>query len=268
MRYSLNSVLVNKMIVDTHCHLNDEELYPIREELIKDAINNGVKKIVVVGYDVKSSKKAIDICKEYPNICYALVGIHPSNISDNVDIDLKEIEELLKEKCVIGIGEIGLDYHYEPFDSIVQKDIFIKQIKLADKYNLPIIIHTRDAMGDTIDILKDNSKYIRNNGIMHCYSGSSEIAKECIKLGFYISYGGPLTFTNNKVSKEVIKTIPKEYLLFETDAPYLSPHPLRGTTNKPSNIRYVINEASKLLNIDCNELIDIEYENFMRLFKL
>ena len=251
------------MYFDTHVHLNSEQ-YSNVEEIINNALNNNVKKMVVVGYDLKSSIKAVSIANEY-DFVYAAVGVHPSEIRKMNEDDFEKIEKLLTNKKVVAIGEIGLDYYWDKDNKEKQKEIFIKQIKLANKYNLPIVIHSRDAALDTYEILKENKKYYEK-GIMHCYSYSLDLAKEFIKLNFYLAFGGALTFLNAKQNKEVVKEIDIEYLLIETDAPYLTPHPFRGKQNEPKYISLVVKEMSNLKNISEEEIACVTYNNACNLF--
>jgi len=255
------------MIFDTHCHLNSPELYPEYQKHIDNALLVGVKRFLVVGYDLDSSLKAIEIAKAYPGVCYAAIGIHPSEILKCKENDLDRIKELLKEDVVKAVGEIGLDYHWDDVPRDIQKEWFEKQIKLAHKYHKPIVIHTRDAAEDTYSILKNNKEYIYK-GIMHCYSGSAEMVKMYTDLGMYISLGGPLTFKNARVPKEVIKVVPKDRLLFETDSPYLAPHPLRGKQNEPALITLVIKEASYLLDIEYEKLASLTYKNALEVLDI
>lgn len=256
------------MIIDTHCHLNSPQLYSKRDELIKKAQAVGVCKFIVVGYDLKSSQLAVKISEEYPGVVFAAVGIHPSDAIKAGKNDLAEIEELIQHQNVIGVGEIGLDYYWMDSPKELQEEFFIKQLELADKYKKPFIIHMRDATEDTLKILTKHKHLVNNSGIMHCYSGSAEIVDAFLKLGLYISFGGPLTFKNARVPKEAILKVPFEKLLFETDCPYLAPHPLRGKENEPANVMLVGEEASKILNIPYEELIKIEHQNVLRLFKI
>lgn len=255
------------MIFDTHCHLNSPELYLEHQKYIDNALLVGVKRFLIVGYDLDSSLKAIEIAKKYPKVCCAAIGIHPSEILKCQGNDLERIEELLKEDVVKAVGEIGLDYHWDDVPKDIQKEWFEKQIKLANKYHKPIVIHTRDAAEDTYNILKVNKEYIYK-GIMHCYSGSAEMVKMYTDLGMYISLGGPLTFKNARVPKEVVKVVPKDKLLFETDSPYLAPHPLRGKQNEPALITLVIKEASSLLEIDYEELASLTYKNALEVLDI
>lgn len=247
------------MYFDTHVHLNSEQYENNMEEVIENALNNNVKKMLVVGYDLKTSKKAVDLANEYDFI-YASVGIHPSEIKSMNYGDLECIEKLVSCNKVVAIGEIGLDYHWDKDNKEEQKYYFLQQIKLANKYNLPIIIHSRDAAGDTYEILEKN-KNLYKKGIMHCYSYSLELAKKYIDLNFMISFGGPLTFLNSKQSKEVVKEIDLKYILTETDSPYLTPHPYRGKINEPKYISLVAKEIAVLKNKSEEETARILYEN-------
>ena len=206
-------------VIDTHTHLNDKDLYPKRDELIKNAISFGVEKMIIIGFDSASSELAVEIAHEYPGTCFAVVGIHPCECLKPGNENYDRIEKLLLDECVVGLGEIGYDFHWDDTPVDVQEKYFIDQIKLADKYNKPIIIHMRDATEKTLTTLKNHKMYLNNGGIMHCYGGPKELVKDFVDLGFYISFGGPLTFKNAKTPKEAILSVPLDKLLFETDAP-------------------------------------------------
>lgn len=253
------------MYFDTHVHLNSEQ-YEDVDEIVTNALDNGVNKMIVVGYDLNSSLKAIEIANKYEFI-YAAVGMHPSEIKKMEKNDLNKIENLLTNKKVIAIGEIGLDYYWDKDNKEEQKEIFIKQIEWSNKYNLPIIIHSREAAEDTYNVLKANKKHYKK-GIMHCYSYSLELAKEFIKLDFMLAFGGALTFLNSKQNKEVVKEIDSKYLLTETDAPYLTPHPFRGKRNEPKYIHLVVEEMSRLKNISEEEMSQIVYNNACDFFEV
>lgn len=233
------------MYFDTHCHLNSEQLYPEHDVFIERALANQVDHMVVVGYDLESSKKAVEIAKAYDFI-YAAVGIGPNDCLETDDQDLLVIDEYLKEPKVVALGEIGLDYYWDDVPKEKQMDVFQKQILLAKKHQKPIVIHCRDAYEDTYQVLKNNG----HPGIMHCYSGSAQMAERFIKLGFYISLAGPVTFKNARVPKDVAEKISLEYLLIETDCPYLTPHPYRGKLNEPANVVYIAKEIAKLKNME------------------
>lgn len=249
------------MFFNTHTHLNSDELYDERYVYIGNALENNVSTIIVAGYDLKSSKRAVQIAHEQPFI-YATVGISPNDCLDTTDEDLKEIEQLLQDERVVAIGEIGLDYYWKDVLKEQQKLIFEKQIEMAKKYQKPIVIHARDAYEDTYDLLKKANHY----GVMHCYSGSVEMAKRYIDVGFFISLAGPVTFKNAKVPKEVATQIGIDHLMIETDCPYLTPHPFRGKLNEPANVVYIAQEIAKLKNMEIEDVARITTFNAKELF--
>ncbi|MEG0365615.1 MAG: TatD family hydrolase [Coprobacillus sp.] len=249
------------MYFNTHTHLNSDELYFQRDVFIKNALDNNIEYIVVAGYDLPSSIRAVQIAQEYPFI-YATVGISPNDCKDITDADLKEIETLLQNPRVVALGEIGLDYYWDEVPHNVQKDIFTKQISIAKKYDKPVVIHARDAYEDTFDILKQAA----HRGIMHCYSGSVEMAKRYIDIGFEISLAGPVTFKNAKTPKDVARIIGIDHLMIETDCPYLTPHPFRGKLNEPANVVYIAQEIAKLKNMEIEDVARITTFNAKELF--
>ena len=229
--------------------------------VIKHALDNHVEMMVVVGYDLESSKKAVEIAKEYPFI-YAAVGIGPNDCLNTTTQDLQIIDEYLNEPKVVALGEIGLDYYWDDVPSDKQKEVFQQQVDLAKKHQKPIIIHCRDAYEDTYEVLKKNG----HPGIMHCYSGSVEMAKRFIDLGFYISLAGPVTFKNARVPKDVAEKIGLEHLLIETDCPYLTPQPYRGTLNEPANVVYIAQEIAKLKNMEIESVASQTTFNAKKVF--
>ena len=249
------------MYFDTHCHLNSEQLYENRDEFIKHALDNQVEMMVVVGYDLESSKKAVEIAKEYPFI-YAAVGIGPNDCLNTTTQDLQIIDEYLNEPKVVALGEIGLDYYWDTVSKEKQLEVFQWQMDLAKKYDKPVIIHCRDAYEDTYEVLKQNG----HRGIMHCYSGSVEMAKRFVELGFYISLAGPVTFKNARVPKDVAANINIENLLIETDCPYLTPHPFRGKLNEPANVVYIAQEIAKLKNMEIESVASQTTFNAKKIF--
>lgn len=253
------------MFIDTHAHLNDEAFNDDLELVINKSKENNVGIIIVPGYDMASNYRAIELANKYSFI-YAAVGIHPENIDDFNDDTIDELKELLKNKKVIAIGEIGLDYYWRDDNKDLQKEIFSKQIALAKEYNLPILIHARDAIQDTFDIIKGFDKPL--SGIMHGYSGSLEMAKEFIKLGLYIGVGGVVTFKNAKNIKEVVKNIDLKNIVVETDSPYLTPTPYRGTRNNPSYIPLITNEISNIKEIGIDVVEEITFNNTLDIFKI
>ncbi|KGR76559.1 TatD family hydrolase [Ureibacillus manganicus] len=252
------------MFIDTHVHLNADQYDEDLKEVIQRAIEAKVEKMVVVGFDRKTIERAMKLADEYDFI-YAVIGWHPVDAIDCTEDDLKWIEELSRHPKVVGIGETGLDYHWDKSPKDVQQRLFRKQIHLAQKLNLPIIIHNREATADIVKILREeNAASI--GGIMHCFSGSVETAKECIAMNFMISLGGPVTFKNAKTPKEVAKEIPLAHLLIETDAPYLAPHPYRGKRNEPSFVPLVAEEIAQLKGISVEEVGRVTSANAIKLF--
>lgn len=254
-------------LIDTHCHLNDQQLYQDIDNVISRALQTGVEKMVVIGWDEESSKLAIKLAETYPFI-YACVGFHPENIEDVHEKTLQNVLELSSHPKVVGIGEIGLDYYWEkdPAKRENQKAFFIKQIEYANKVGLPISIHSREAFQDTIQILREHKPL--HGGVMHCYSGSVENIDDIINLGLYIGLDGPVTFRNAKTPKEVAAEVPLEKLVLETDSPYLSPHPLRGTVNEPSNLILIADEIANIRAMSKKHLLEVVYDNSCRLFDL
>ncbi len=254
------------MIFDTHIHLNSEEYDNNLDELINNARNKGVEFFLCIGFDIESSKKAISIAEKYPFV-YASVGLIPTERKQYNKDTLNELKKLaLSSKKTICIGEIGLDYYWEKEDKIkeIQKEFFIKQIELANELNLPLSLHVRDAYQDAYDILKKHTA--NKKGVMHCYSGSLEMAKEFVKLGYKIALGGVLTFQNAKETKRVLLGLDLKDIVFETDAPYLAPIPYRGKRNKPEYIYDVVKYAAELKNIPQNQLEKITFENSISIF--
>lgn len=253
--------------LDSHCHINDDDLYPIRNEVISRAREAGVGYILVIGWDIESSKKAISIAHEFEGV-YAAVGIHPENLEGINEQSLLEIEELAKDEKVVAIGEIGLDYHWfkDPKDHENQKTWFIKQIELANKLHLPISIHAREAIGDLLDILKNHP--LEHFGVLHCYSGSPESLKEFAKLGFYFGFDGPITYKNAKEPKESVIACPIDKILTETDSPYLPPVPHRGERNESSYIPLILAQMAALKEVDESSMAEQVKENFERLFSV
>lgn len=249
-------------IINTHSHVNMlKELPP--QQAIKNCEDENIR-IIVPSYDDKSIFEVDELVKKYDNV-YGYLGVFPEEAKCFSDNTLCEMGNIIKNNPkIIGIGEIGLDYYWDKSFVDLQKEIFIKQIEFANEMNLPLNIHCREAFGDTLDILK---KYNKNStAIMHCYSGSPEFAKECINLGIYIALGGVVTFKNAVKVKEVAQNIPLEYLLLETDDPYLTPVPFRGKENQPAYIKYVAQEIANLRNISVDEVANATTQNAMKIF--
>lgn len=252
------------MLFDTHAHLNDEQFNDDLIEVIERAKNAGVTDMVVVGFDRSTIKRAMELTDQYEFI-YACIGWHPVDAIDMTDDDLKWIEELSGHPKVIALGEMGLDYHWDKSPKEIQHDVLRKQIRLAKKVNLPIVIHNREATSDIMMILKEEHAE-EVGGIMHCFSGSVEVAKECLAMNFYISLGGPVTFKNAKKPKEVAEAVPLNKLLIETDCPYLAPHPYRGKRNEPSYVKLVAEQIAELKGITFEEVAEATTKNAKKLF--
>ena len=248
-------------MIDTHCHVLKEEM-----DNYLDIINECNSKdisMVINGYDNKSNKEVIELANKYSNV-YSAIGLNYDGIDNFTDKDLEELEELIKSNKIIAIGEIGLDYYWTKDNKDKQIYFFEKQLSLAEKYNLPVIVHARDSVQDTYDIIK---KY-KVKGSMHCYSGSLEMAKEFIKLGFKIGIDGPITYKNNKKGIEVVKEIPIESLLLETDSPYLSPEPNRGKQNSPLKLIYIAEKVAEIKGTSVDEVIEKTTNNAKELFNI
>lgn len=250
------------MLIDSHCHILSSE-YEKPEDVIKDSKTFGVDKMIINGYDLKSSAEAVLLSNEY-NYVYASIGIGPENIDDVSDKDFIKLEELIKKGKVVAIGEIGLDYYWTKDNKEKQIYVFENMLALAKKYNLPVIVHCRQAIKDTYELLK---KY-KVTGILHCFSGSAESAKEFIKLGFLIGIGGVVTFKNAKEIKDVVIKIDLSNISLETDSPYLSPEPFRGNVNVPKNVIYVARKIAELKSVSLEEVLEVTSSNVTSKFDL
>ena len=254
---------------DSHAHLDDEKFNEDREELIEKIHKENIGKFVSAGYSLESSKKAVELSKKYEFI-YATCGISPNDIPQSEEElwkALGKMKKIAKENSkVVAIGEIGLDYYWNKENKDLQKKLFVEQIKIANELDLPIIIHSREAVMDTIEILKQNE--VKKKGIFHCCPLNRELVKEGLKLGFYISFAGPVTFKNSKNAHEIIEMVPNEKMLIETDSPYLSPEPLRGRRNDPRNVKYIAEKIAQVKNIDIEYVAKITYDNAIRIFEI
>lgn len=254
------------MLFDTHVHLNAEQYNDDLKEVIERALTEGVNTMVVVGFDRPTITKAIELAEAY-DFLYASVGWHPVDAIDMTEEDLTWIGQLAEHPKVVALGEMGLDYYWDKSPKEIQKEVFRKQIQLARRVKLPIIIHNRDATADIIEILKEE-KAEEVGGIMHCFSGSPEIAMECIKMNFYISLGGPVTFKNAKQPKKVAEVVPLNRLLIETDCPYLTPHPYRGKRNEPSYVKLVAQQIAEIKGESFEDICRITTENAKKIFDI
>ena len=256
-------------LFDSHSHLNDEKFNEDREEIIRQIYNAGVTRFVTAGYSVESSKKAIEIAGKYDFI-YVTVGVSPNDIphtEEEMWKSLDQIKKLLKNnKKIVAVGEIGLDYYWNTENKDLQKKAFIEQINIANEFELPIVIHTREAVRDTIQILKENN--VKHTGVFHCCPQNRELIKEALKLDFYISFAGPITFKNSKNADEMISLVPLDRLLIETDSPYLSPEPVRGKRNTPVNVKYIAQKIANVKNMTLEDVASPTYKNARRVLGL
>ena len=249
------------MIIDTHCHIYNSEM-DNAEEIIKEAAKNDIQ-IILNGTDPQSNKEVLELSGKYENV-YGALGYFHSFAGEITDEDIFLLDKQLNDNKVIAVGEIGIDYYHRKDNKDEQKELFEKMLNLAQKHDLPVIVHSRKSMQDTFDILKKHDVA----GSMHCYQGSAEMAKEFIKLGFYIGIGGPITHNNNKKIRKMVKKIDIKHMLVETDSPYLTPEEKRGEKNTSLNLKYIIRKIAEELDMKEDEVIEITTENAKKLFKI
>lgn len=278
-------------LFDTHAHYNDEKFDNDRKQVIQDIYNSNVTMLVNAGYSVESSIKGVEIAKDY-DWMFNIVGVSPNDIAesiDEIDKQISSIENLVKKdqnivedvesdtaeslnivnnnRKIVAIGEIGLDYYWNKENKELQRYAFIKQIELANKYDLPIVIHTREAVDDTIDILKNKIEATKK-GIFHCCPLNRELVKQALKMGFYISFAGPVTFKNSKNANEIIQMVPLDKMVIETDSPYLAPEPHRGTRNDSRNVKYIAEKIANVKEMSLEDIAKITYKNAMKIFEI
>ena len=278
-------------LFDTHAHYNDEKFDNDRKQVIQDIYNSNVTMLVNAGYSVESSIKGVEIAKDY-DWMFNIVGVSPNDIAegvDEIDKQISRIEDLVKKdqnivkdvesdtaeslnivnnnRKIVAIGEIGLDYYWNKENKALQRYAFIKQIELANKYNLPIVIHTREAVDDTIDILKNKIETTKK-GVFHCCPLNRELVKQALKMGFYISFAGPVTFKNSKNANEIIQMVPLDKMVIETDSPYLAPEPHRGTRNDSRNVKYIAEKIANVKEMSLEDIAKITYKNAMKIFEI
>ena len=249
-------------MIDTHCHLYNEYFDDL-DALIKKLKKNDIKAVIINGCDMKSNKEILELTKKY-DIVYGALGFHPTELENVTDKDLQWLKSHLNNSKIVAVGEIGLDYHYDNTDKEKQKYFFKRQLEIAREYNKPVIIHTRDSIQDTYNMVKTGN-YV---GSIHCFSGSLEMAKEFTKIGFCIGIGGIITFKNAKNIIEVIKNIDEEYILLETDSPYLTPEPYRKLKNNPLYLKVILEKVCSIKSKDFNTLKKITTNNAIRIFDL
>jgi TatD DNase family protein len=250
-------------VIDTHAHLNDKSYKHDIGDVIDKAEKAGVYRIINVGYDIESSKKAIEMSKRH-KILYSSIGIHPHDAKDAPINAIEKLEKMAEEPKVVALGEMGLDYYRDLSPRDIQRDLFISQLELSKKLGIPFVIHDRDAHGEILDVLKIYGKGQR--GVLHCFSGSVEMAKECVKLGFYISIAGPVTYKNARKLIDVVREVPIDRLLIETDCPYLTPEPHRGKRNEPSLVIEVAKKIAEIKEEDLQGVAKVTTKNALELF--
>lgn len=253
-------------LFDSHCHLDDRKLAAELEQVLERAQKAGLVGMATIGCDLRSSLFALHLAEKYPQVTCA-VGVHPSDSKELDEERFRELAELASEPGVRAVGEIGLDYYWDETPREVQRRWFVEQIHLAKDLHKPIVIHDREAHGDLFNIVRAE-KAGEFGGIMHCFSGSWELAKEALRLNFYISVAGPVTYKNARQLPEVVKNCPLDRLLIETDSPYLTPEPYRGKTNEPANVYYVAEKVAALRGMDVAEIGEITTANARRFYGL
>lgn len=252
-------------MIDTHCHLNDEKLLPEADRIVGDFERDRIESVVCVGYDMPSSRLALQLANKYEKV-YCALGIHPHDADTANESAYDELRRLAAEPKCVAVGEIGLDYYYDLSERDIQRKTFSEQIELANELKLPVVLHIRDAYDDARKILFDMKSYLNNGLLLHCYSGSSEYVKVFNKLDVYYSFGGAITFKNAKHNLESLSVVPVQRLVLETDCPYMTPVPFRGRINEPKYVSYVLDKASQVLDIDKEQLEQITTKNAKRLF--
>lgn len=253
------------MIFDTHAHYDDKQFDEDREELLNSMEENGVGTIVNVSASYPSCERVTDMVQDYP-FMYAAVGVHPDEVGALNEDTFARMKELFSREKVVAVGEIGLDYYWDNESHDLQKKWFIKQLELARELDLPVLIHSRDAAADTMEIMKEYAMGLR--GVIHCYGYSREMAQEYVKMGFYIGVGGVVTFKNGRRLKETVEAIPLTSIVLETDCPYLAPEPYRGKRNNSSYIKYMAEEIARLKNVSYEEVVRQTEENARKLYRL
>lgn len=260
------------MIIDTHAHYDDEAFNEDRDELISSLPENGIEAVVNIGASMDSTKRTVELVKQYGHI-YGAIGVHPSETAEMTEDFLDYLAEQSKLPKIVAIGEIGLDYFWDTPEREAQKYWFGKQLRLAIDLEIPVVIHSRDAAEDTLRMMKEAFVYAKAEkksftGVIHCFSYGTEIAKEYIKMGFYIAVGGVITFKNAKKLREVVEEIPMDKLVVETDCPYLSPEPNRGKRNSSLNLPFIVEKIAEIKGISAQEVVDITSENAKNLYNI
>lgn len=255
---------MNYKLIDTHAHLDFEKLQDNIEQVLENSKAVGVEKIIIPGVTLEDTPKIINLIEKYDNLCGA-VAVHPSEAKDWQEEYYEILKEYAQHDKVVAIGETGLDYHWDKTFNDTQQHVFRRHLELAEELNLPVIVHDRESHADVLAILKE---YPNVKGVMHCFSGSAKFAMDCVKIGYYIALGGPVTFKNAKDPKEVALQVPIEKLVLETDSPFLAPHPFRGKENDPSKIILVAETIAEIKNLSVEEVANITSQNAENLFSI
>ncbi len=251
-------------LIDTHAHLDFDDLRENLDEVIGNALDAGVEKIIIPGVTLQDTPKIIEIIDKYDNI-FGAVAVHPTEAKNWQDTDYEKLKSYAQNGKIVAIGETGLDYYWDKTHIDRQKHILKEHLRLARELDLPLIVHNRDAHADTLEILKE---FPDVKGVMHCFSGSAEFALECTEIGFYISLGGPVTFKNSRKPKEVAEKVPLEWLMVETDSPFLAPHPFRGKQNDPSKVKFIAKTIAEIKGLSFEEVANTTSDNAEKLFNL
>ncbi|MBR2925839.1 MAG: TatD family hydrolase [Clostridia bacterium] len=253
-------------LFDSHCHLEDERFQGEVQDVLGRMAEVGVTRCILASSDMPTGTKIVALADQYPQV-YGMVGFHPHEASQFREEDLSQMAQWLKKPKIVGVGEIGLDYYYDHSPRDVQRQVLERQLDFALEQQVPVAFHIRDAHGDTLDMLSHRKGRLPE-GVLHCFSGSLECARQYLDMGFYLSFAGPVTFKNAAKLQEVAKYCPTDRLLVETDSPYLAPVPLRGQRNEPANVRYVAQMVAELKGMDAEELARKAFENTCRLYRI
>lgn len=253
-------------IFETHAHYDDRAFDEDRDALLKQMHRDGITYVVNIGCSMNNSRDIVNFVKQY-NFLYGTVGVHPDDVNRLTQKDMDELSRLSREEKIVGIGEIGLDYHYEDIDKSCQKKWFTAQLDIARREKLPVVVHSRDAAADTLELIK-SEKAGEIGGVIHCFSYGVEMAREYLNLGFYIGIGGVVTFKNGKKLKEVAAYTPLDRILLETDAPYLAPTPYRGKRNCSSYLTYVAEEIANIKGIPVKDVYDVTFQNAINMYRI
>lgn len=254
------------MIFDTHAHYDDPSFDEDRDQLLAELTNHGIEAVVNIGASVKTSRSTLELTEKYPFI-YGAIGVHPSETAELSDSFISWLKENAGHPKIVAVGEIGLDYYWDEPDRELQKYWFVRQLNLAREVELPVVIHSRDAAKDTLDIMKE-TRCGEIGGVIHCFSYGIDLAREYLDMGFYIGIGGVVTFKNGRKLKEVVEYVPMDRMVLETDCPYLSPEPLRGRRNSSLNLPYVAEAVSRIKGIPVEEVVSLTRNNALDLYRI